>query len=482
VEVSEPRMVAHLQAKVLEQQRYARPYRARYRGTHTPDLITDLYRDVFGTAMSALSSFEPTVLPGLRSLMAPRVPPPRSGLASVGVDALVERLNVDAYLTGDQAADTVLRRVVQRSDLGTMWPIALREALVSARSFLLIWPDAQGEALISVESPEQVAVHRQQGPPYQVDAGLKVWADEWTSARRALLWTDTGERVELLEQEQERYIGGVWSRWAEVGRVTSTSMPPLVEVADRQELTREPRSDIARIESLVDGHDVGLGLLLLGMRFGAIPIRTITGLPVPRDENGNPVLGPDGKPVLQFDHRSDKVWVSTETDTEFDTLAPADLSVLVGGIDALKREVRAVTALPAWSVGGDLAGGWTGETVKASEAPLVRRARTMMRGFGDGQRRAAEFILEIEQVTGVDPLSIRVQWADPETRVEAQAVDAAQKLASMQGPLIPLLLRRIGWPEADVLEAVRLIEQPAPGLAAQVAQVLQDNPDLLTAA
>lgn len=479
MEVSEPRMVAHLEGRIAEQQQYGRPYRDRYRGEHTPDLITDLYRDVFGTALTGTA---PTVVPSLRSLLAPRVPPPRSGLASVGVDALVERQNVDAYLTGDTVADLALRRVLQRSDFGTMWPVALREALVAARSFLLVWPNAEGQALVSVESPEQVAVHRMQGPPYQVDAGLKLWVDEWTGAHRALLWTDDGQRVELLEQDQERYIGGVWSRWAEVGRVTSTRMPPLVEVADRQEMTREPRSDIARIESLVDGHDVGLGLLLLGMRFGAIPIRTAVGLPVPRDDKGNPILGPDGKPVLQFDHRSDKVWVSTETGTKFDTLAPADLSVLVSGIDALKREVRAVMALPDWSVGGDLAGGWTGETVKASEAPLVRRARTMMRGFSDGQRLVAGFALEIEQIAGVDALDVQVQWADPETRVEAQAVDAAQKLSTMDGPLVPLLLRRIGWPEADVQEAVRLAEQPAAGLAAQVAQVLKDNPALLAAA
>lgn len=474
MEVSEPRLVAHLEARLVEQQLHAKPYRARYRGEHTPDLIGDLYRDVFGSTLDGGGMKTPEAL---RGLLPPRVPPPRSGLAAVGVDALVERVHLDSFLTGDDAADLVLKRALLRSDLGVMWTIALREALVAARSFLLVWPDLAGKALVSVESPEQVAVHRQQGPPYQIDAGLKVWPDEWTSARRGLLWTDEGERVELVEGPRMARVDGVDTRWQEAGRVRSTRMPPLVELADRQELTREPRSDIARIESLVDGHDVGLGLLLLGMRFGAIPIRTATGLPVPRDDDGKPLLGPDGKPVLQFDHRSDKVWVSTETGTKFDTLAPADLSVLVGGIDAIKREVRAITALPGWAVGGDLAGGWTGETVKASEAPLVRRARTMQRGFGDPARRAAGLILEIEQVAGVDPLDVRVQWVDPETRVEAQAVDAAQKLSTMQGPLVPLLLRRIGWPEADVTEAVRLIGED--DIAAQAARALLNDPDVI---
>jgi hypothetical protein len=474
VEVSEPRMVRHLEARLLQQQKHAHRYRPRYRGEHTPDHITDLYRDVFGSALTSTSSGDTR----LQALVVPRVQPPRSALASVGVDALVERIHVDAILTGDFAADLVLRRTLARSDLDVMWTLGLREALVAGRAYLLVWPDAAGEPLISVESPEQVAAHRQPGPPYQVDAALKVLRDEWTGRRRAWLWTDEGVRVELAEQDTSQLVEGEQTSWAEVGRLRSTPMPPVVELADRAELTSEPRSEVARTESLVDAHDVGLGLLLLGMRFGAIPIRTATGLPVPRDENGNPILGPDGKPILQFDHRSDKVWVSTETGTKFDTLAPADLSVLVDGIDAIKREVRAVTAVPAWAVGGDLAGGWTGETVKASESPLVRRARTIMRGLGAATRATSALVLQLAGVP-VDPLDVRTVWADPETRLEAQAVDAAHKLASLDGPLVPVLLRRLGWPDEDVRQAVALLKTN--DVSARAAQALTGDPDLLAA-
>lgn len=455
MDVSPARMLVHLVGRVEAQAAYAAPYRRRYDGEHVVPHVAQMFRDVF----SDRSALRTLVDPELDLIeVGGQLQPPRSGLASVGIDALTERVLLDALVVGEPQADRVLADAAARSDLRGQVTAGLREVLVSGRASLLTWssPD-DGTPVVSVETPDHVAVHLRREHPRRTDAAVKVVQDEWdsTGLRRAWLWTDEGVRYELVETDVSRRVDGVDVRWREVGRVASLPLPPVVEMTDEmRRLGRPPVSELARIETLLDAHQVLLGLLVLGMRFGAIPIRTATGLPVPRDDKGKPIVGPDGKPVLQFDHRSDKVWVSTETGTTFGTLEPSDLSTIIGGITTITREVRAVTALPPWSVGADLAGGWTGETIKASEVPLIRRVGAITDTWLPARLRAvSDHVLYVAGLPAVQPDEVRVAFADPETRLEAQAVDAAVKISALQAsPLVPLLLRRIGWSEADVQE------------------------------
>lgn len=472
MDVSPARMLVHLVAEVEKQAGYAAPYRRRYDGEHVVPHVAQMFRDVFSDRQSLRTMVDPEV--GLLEVGG-QLQPPRSGLGSVAVDALVERVMLDALVVGEPRADRVLAEAVARSDLRAQVTAGLRETLVSGRASLLTWssPD-DGLPVVSVETPDHVAVHLRAEPPRMTDAAVKVVRDEWDSSgnRRAWLWTDEGVRYELVETDTSQRVDGVDVRWREVGRVASLPMPPIVELADEiRRVGRPPVSALARIETLLDSHQMLLGLLVLGLRFGAVPIRWGSNVPVPRDAEGKPLRGPDGKPIMPFDFRSDKVWVSTE-DTKWGTLEPADLSTIVEGITTLTREVRGVTALPPWSVGADLAGGWTGETIKASEVPLIRRVREITDTWLSSRlRTVSDHVLHVAGLPDVRPDEVRVSFADPETRLEAQAVDAALKIASFPpSPLVPLLLRRIGWSEAEVREGSAAlqagVDEPGTGIPA----------------
>jgi hypothetical protein len=463
VDVSPARMLVHLVNKVEQQASYASPYGVRYDGKHVVPHVAQMFKDVFSDRVSLRDEIDGELDPvGIQMLS---LQPPRSGLASVGIDSVAERVLLDALVTGDERADEILAETVARSDLRAQVTVGLREALISGRASLLTWssPD-DGLPVVSVETPDQVAVHLRREPPRLTDAAVKVTKDEWSSTgrRRAWFWTDEGVRYDLVETDASRRVDGVDMRWQEVGRVASLPTPPIVELADVRRARDEPASELARIETLLDSHQVLLGLLVLGLRFGAVPIRTASKLPVERDEDGNPKLGPDGKPRMPFDYRSDKLWAST-TDTDWGTLAPSDLSTIINGIETVTREVRATLALPPWSVGADLAGGWTGETIKASEVPLVRRVQSITETWLPARlRTVSDHVLHLAGRPEVRPGQVRVAFADPETRLEAQAVDAAAKIAALpSSPLVPLLLRRIGWSEAEVQAGTAAIEASA---------------------
>lgn len=459
--------VLHLEAKIERQRRYAAPFEVRYRNEYVLPFIVREYQEVYGIGALGTS-----------------LAPPRTGTAAIGVDALVERLTVTGVASrGAEDADAV-RRVQEAwedNDLDVMHREAHREALVKSRSFAQVSRSTDGRAIAGIESAEQMAVHREQAMPYDVDAALKVWVDEWTGARKGSLQLP-GRKIDLeygpvhaLDPEGS----GKSSRWEAVDE-TVTKLPgvPVVEFACRPRLLLEPVSEIEAIASLVDIVDLIEGLMVFAGHFGAVPIRYATGLPVardPKDSTGaTPLLDANGKPTIGFNPRADHMWTSTEAGTKFGQLEPAGLASFVAWAEHLSQRVRAKTSIPGSYYGIGVQTHMSAELLKTDEAPMVRRVLSMGRdgAFGTAWRRVQQLILMIE-----DPGSrarLRPRWADPETRVEAQATDSFQKLVASGLGVRAAAEKVLGWEPELVDRAVAESEAQeervalmAEGLAAQ---------------
>jgi hypothetical protein len=446
--------VLHLEGKIHAQRLYGRPWEARYRNQYVLPFLLAEYREVYGGAVD---------------MVTPQLLPPQTGTAAIGIDALVERLTVLGAGAIEEDASEEVRRVQQAwedSDLDVMHREAHREAFIKGRSYAQVLATKDGRAVIGIESPDQMAVHREQVPPYDVDAALKIWVDEWTNKPMARLELP-GKRYHLAYAEQgemDPENSGKFSHWT-VTEVEDTKLPrvAVAEFTQRPRLLADPVSEIEPIYTLVDLADLVEGLMVFAGHFGAVPIRYATGLPVardPKDPTGQtPLKGPDGKAVLGFKPRSDHIWFSTDKDTEFGQLTPAGLDSFVAWAEHVKALVRAKTTVPGPYYGIDPKSHMSAELLKVDEAPMVRRVLAMGRdgSFGQAWRRVFEMILMIEAPSS--RVRVRPRWADPETRVEAQATDSFTKLVSSGIGVRVAAEKVLGWDrelvERGVTEAAR---------------------------
>lgn len=452
--------VTALLAKIDAQTAYAVPYEQRYRNEYTLPFLIREYAEVYGAdAVNGLMSIQP----------------PRTGTAAVVVDAFVERLNVKGAQSDDSAAVKLVEDAWEDNDLDVMHREAHRESMIKRTAFAQVSRSADGRrAIVGIDAAEQVAVHRMPGPPYDVDAALKVWTDEWTGRRRARLWlpgvdydlTETG----ILARDPE---GGPLSTWMVVGDPRPTGLPgvPVVEFPAQARLLVDPVSEIEPIVTHVDIVDLIEGLMVFAGHFGAVPIRWATGLEVPRDPKDptKPLLGPNGKPLIGFNPRADHTWVSTSADAKFGQLTPASLESFVSWAQHASMRIRAKTGVASTYLSLDLKSHMSAELLKTDEAPMVRRTNAKGRDgtYGQAWRRVMQLILQIEDPTS----SARVvpRWEDPQTRIESQDADVFSKLAPHLGAL-HTAEKVLGWsrPEAEAAVAAaseaRIAADPFAGL------------------
>lgn len=474
--------IERLAEKIRKQKAYQAEYDERYKGTRILKMVADEYREVYGNEVDG----------------NPRLQPPRAGVAAIGVDALIDRLNIDGFEmapapSGGPSADAArLLAAAQAawddSDLDAMHTVAMREGLICARSFGLVWPGQDGRAVISIESADEMAVHRQSAPPYDVDVALKLTKDEWTGRQLAKLWRD-GYRTDYLFSDIPRtYLRAdgqvVATNWEPMGyplRSPFGDVSPVVELAHWTRLRDEPISAIEPVASLVDEADLIEALKVFAGHFGAVPIRWATGLPVPRDPadptGQTPLLDPrTGRPFLGFNPRADHLWTSTNKDTKFGTFTPATLEGFIAWDEATSNKIRAKSAVPEFYYGTKSASHITGETLKVNEAPMMRRVGAVCKSFTHGFRRITMLALSLD-VPGVQARSRLVipHWTNPETRVEAAATDSFQKQVSEGVPIQIAMRETLGWSRDVIDEAMGLIEAKQQADAAALSAANADT-------
>lgn len=448
----------HLLAQIEEQKRYANPYEVRYRNQHVLPFIAREYREVYGANVDELTV----------SLDAPR-----TGTGAIVIDALTERLTLLGATSEDAAAARLLQEAWDDNDLDVMHREAHREALIKRCSFASVHRDSTGEkAIVGIESPEQMAVHRQSAPPYDVDASLKIRVDEWTGKNVGLLRLP-GRDLQLVELDApvpDPEGSDRVSRWvvAQDGE-TRTGLPgvPDVEFAHRPRLLARPESEIERIATEIDIVDLIEGLMVFAGHFGAVPIRYGTGLTVARDPQDptKALLGPDGKPLIAFKPRADHFWGDTNPEARFGQLTPAGLESFVTWANHASSRVRAETSVASTYFSIDLKSHMSAELLKTDEAPMVRRVLAMGRDgvFNQGWRRVDRFILQIEDPTS--KARVKPRWADPETRVEAAAMDSFQKAVASGLGVRVAAEKILGWDPELVERAVKEAEEREAALA-----------------
>lgn len=417
---------------------------AYYCGKHRMAFTTAQFREVFGTLFAAFSD----------------------NWCDLVVDASAERLRIEGFRFGeDPMADGDAWEIWQRNGLDAESDMAHTEAIKLGCAYALVGPDDDGKAAIQIEPAANAYVYLDPAQGRRRLAGLRTWADEW-GVEHCVLYLPN--QVMWWRKDREH---ASWQAEEETSGTNPMGVVPLVPLANAPTLSnRLGRSDIERVIPLQDAVNKLCGDMIVASEFAAYPQRWATGIELPV----NPATGE--KMAAPWLGGANRVWAAETSDAKFGNFQVSDLSIYVRAIEMLVQHVAAQTRTPPHYLLGAMGSFPSGESLKATETGLVAKVRRKMLGFGEGWEEALRLAFAVEgDGTRAQMIDVETIWANPESRIVGETVDAAVKLASIGVPR-PALWEYIGaspqqierWknegePEPPVVARVSITEPAPPG-------------------
>jgi Phage portal protein, SPP1 Gp6-like len=363
------------------------------------------------------------------------------------VDAVEERLKVRGFrAAGDSTVDPEAARIWAANDMDAQSSMAHTEALVNEESYVIVWvdPNDRETPLISAESPFEVIVERDTVRRRLRLAALKRWVGDDEHWYCVLYLPDFLHKFRSRAARKEGQADAVkaadfWEPWVVEGEESPLPNPlgvvPVVPFTNMPRLghSQPGTSEIKAAIPLQDAINKTVFDSMIASEFVAYPQRWMIGVDIPKDEND--------QPVEPFKAGVNRIWFvdpgksnPTGLNPSIGQFPAADMSSYVDRVDAFISHLAAITKTPRHyliETGGGT--NLSGETVKTLEAPLVSKARNKHAIFGVGWQECMALALRLKEGGAFEPGDedrIEVDWSDPETRTEAQHVDALVKLGS----------------------------------------------------
>ena len=418
-------------------------FEAYYNGRHRLAFTTAQFRETFGNLFAAFAD----------------------NWCDLVVDASAERLIVEGFRFGDAEADEAAWEIWQRNGLDAESDMAHVEAIKLGCAYALVGPDDAGKASIQLEPAAQAIVAVDPAQGRRRLAGLRNWTDEWGTEHAALYLPDS------ITWWQRRG-GSVNTSWADgIGSGTNPlGVVPLIPLANAPTLgNRLGRSDIERVIPLQDAVNKLCGDMIVASEFAAFPQRWATGIEIPR----NPDTGE--RMTAQFLGGADRVWAVEADGARFGNFQVSDLGIYVKAIEMLIQHVAAQTRTPPHYLLGAMGSFPSGESLKATETGLVAKVRRKMLSFGEGWETAMRLAFAVEgDKTKAAQIDVETIWANPESRIVGETVDAAVKLASIGVPR-PALWEYIGASPQQI-ERWKTEGEPEPPIVARETVTVPSTP------
>jgi hypothetical protein len=203
---------------------------------------------------------------------------------------------------------------------------------------------------------------------------------------------------------------------------------PVVPLVNDPDLDNRGSSEIASILPLQDLLNKLFVDLMVASEYGAFRQRWATGLEIPVDPE-------TGKPVEPFKASVERVWSTAVEGAKFGDFEQTDLSGVIASIETTIQHIASKTRTPPHYLLGQSGTFPSGESLKATETGLVAKARRRMRDFGEAweevERLAFRAAGDASRGAYTEAETV---WHDPESRTEAEHVDALVKLSSIGVP------------------------------------------------
>ncbi|MFF8829324.1 phage portal protein [Streptomyces sp. NPDC015131] len=411
------------------------------------------------------------------------IPPQLKGLHTVigwpriGVEALEQRLDLEAFRWADGADSSELEDIAQSNDLYDEASLAHLDALTYGREYVTVGSADTDDAppIITFESPLDMTLTwdaRLRMPLF----GLRECQDRFdfglSPEERLVSLYLPMQTIYAVESES----GG----WEVIDRdMHGLGMPPVLRMANRQRTAdRVGKSEITpEVMSITDAACRRLMGIEVASEFFGAPARYILGASESafQDAEGNAKSAWEtyiGR-VLALERDEDGQVPTVGTFPAHDPSGQTKI------IDLYARIMATQLGLPPHMLGYTSDNPASADAIRSSEAMLVKKAERRIRRFGATHREAMRLALWVRDGEPPDKTRrIETVWRNPATPTIAAQTDAAVKLAA--AGIIPadsdVLLEMAGLTE-DQRQRVAADRRRAQGrrLLASLSQVGEES-------
>lgn len=438
--------------------------RQYYDGIHNLAFSSQKFRETFGGLFNAFAD----------------------NWCEVVVDAAEERLNVLGFRVSQTtpADDKTARDVWQRNEMDAQSQMAHQEALITGRSFGVVWVDKNEKAEISMETSSRAIVDCHPKLRSLRRSALRVWCDDDGYEHAELFLPD---EVYLYRSASKLGTAGTVD-YARTKWVVDDSAPtglvdvngamknplgvvPVVELANRPRLQSSAKagpgvhSEIRSIMPLQDAVNKLIADMLTASESAAFPQRYATGWEFDTDPETGAALPPT------FKQGAGSVWATESQTAQLGQFMVADLGNFVKAIELIINHIAAISRTPPHYLSSS-ADRLSGESIKAAETGLVAKVKRKQVHFGEAWEeiiRLAGMVEKDQALAGA--FACETIWQDPESRTEAEHIDAVSKKSAIGVPVEQL------WEDAGYTPtAIERMKAMAASQALLAPPVIQSAP------
>ena len=335
----------------------------------------------------------------------------------LAVDVLVESLVLEGFTSATGDVPERLRPLLQANNFDTLWPLAMTEALVQRRAYIVVGPGDDPEwPLITAHPAKGFAVRRDRmGGIAEAVRTYRVGKTEWAV------------HYEPGNATYYRRVNGRWVR--RDGWATGLDRVPVVELVNRVRLGDEGHSEISDIATLCDAASRSLTNLQVAQELLAMPVRFLFG-----DGADEPQVDQDGRRVSKIEAYFGRLLTGPEGSTA-GQIPGASLSEIIAAFKLYAQQVSAMTGIPPFMMGISAdSNPSSAEAMRSAKDRLITRAAVKQNQFGDAAEDVARLVLAVagESTEGLQTLEAR--WRDPAV-ASPSARNALMLQANSQGVL-----------------------------------------------
>jgi hypothetical protein len=395
----------------------------------------------------------------------------RSDAIAAAPDSASQRLTVQGFrFNGGEDADGDAWGIWQRNSLDSESILLHTEAIKVGEGYVLVTPTGDGPR-ITVEDPAHCEVELDPADRRRRVAGLRCWPDVVTGNVLANLYLPNA--IYRWQGRRQRSGEIFWTARDDEPLPNDLGIVPLVPFLNSPGLYGG-RSDLRDVIPLLNAVNKLCLDMMVAAEFGAYRQKILSGIGEIRDQHGNTV---DNFEEVMGNSR---LLTIPSKDAKVTDLAASDLSNYTTAIESLLQHIAAITSTPPpYMLTGSGVLPSSGEALKVAESGLVAKVRRKMVTFGESWEEVARLAFRARADAGdddkADDYAAETIWVDPESRTEAQRVDALVKLRQGLGIPQTELWKMVPWATETLVKRWKaaaadeaLAAQLADPLAAQV--------------
>lgn len=397
-------------------------------------------------------------------------------ICGVIVDSQVERIDVQGLRMGaDQQADPLAWSMWQRNSLDAESRKAFRTAAVMGEVNWLVGPGPDADApRITVEDPLQSVVVTDNGRRV---VAMKRWYDvEFDRQRAFIYYADRIEKFwrrlpgnpasQIVLPADSIAVGG-WEPQDIPGEDAELAHPlgvvPMVSMPNKPDLHYAGTSELAPITPIQDELNKITADMIVASEFGAFRQRWAIGIEMPTNAQGQPDSLIAAVSRLWNIRVGENYNRDSSPEPKVGEFSQTDLGPYVSAASHALEMAATISRMPPhYLLSSQMRQPPSGETLRAAEAGLSSKARDRERDYADPIEEV--FSLGFAVIGDTERAAIRnaqVIWKDPETRTEAEHVDALGKLKALLNVPDEILWERYGFSPQEIerIKQIRLAEQ-----------------------